>query len=79
MSPTTSSPVLRISVVIAVTSHQSEYSRSPKRRNHPLVFRALQLGPASRLAPIEKLSLPLKIVLALMHRPPRRTKVKTLR
>jgi bacterial/archaeal transporter family protein len=29
-------------------------------------FRALQLGPASRVAPIDKLSLPLTIVLAAM-------------
>jgi transporter family protein len=29
-------------------------------------FRALQLGPASRVAPIDKLSLPLTIVLALV-------------
>jgi transporter family protein len=29
-------------------------------------FRALQLGPASRVAPIDKLSLPLTIVLAVM-------------
>jgi transporter family protein len=34
-------------------------------------FRALQLGPASRVAPIDKLSLPLTIVLAvaLLHEP----------
>jgi transporter family protein len=29
-------------------------------------FRALQLGPASRVAPIDKLSLPLTIVLAML-------------
>ena len=34
-------------------------------------FRALQLGPASRVAPIDKLSLPLTIVLAVafLHEP----------
>ncbi len=34
-------------------------------------FRALQLGPASRVAPIDKLSLPLTILLAvgLLHEP----------
>ena len=34
-------------------------------------FRALQLGPASRVAPIDKLSLPLTIVLAvtMLHEP----------
>jgi transporter family protein len=34
-------------------------------------FRALQLGPASRVAPIDKLSLPLTVVLAvvLLHEP----------
>ena len=29
-------------------------------------FRALQLGPASRVAPIDKLSLPLTIMLAIL-------------
>jgi transporter family protein len=29
-------------------------------------FRALQLGPASRVAPIDKLSLPIAIVLAVL-------------
>ena len=29
-------------------------------------FRALQLGPASRVSPIDKLSLPLTVVLAAM-------------
>ena len=34
-------------------------------------FRALQLGPASRVAPIDKLSLPLTVVLAvvMLHEP----------
>ena len=34
-------------------------------------FRALQLGPASRVAPIDKLSLPLTVLLAvfLLHEP----------
>ena len=72
--------VLALTVVVASTSGQLRGLTALSRRSMVFLtlsglmtgvawlayFRALQLGPASRVAPIDKLSLPMTIVLAAL-------------